>query len=396
MRVSLAPWACRPEASAGRVVPEPESALRTVFQRDRDRIVHCTAFRRLEGKTQVLAPSRGDHFRTRLTHSLEVAQIARTVARALAVEEDLAEAVALAHDLGHPAFGHAGERALDRALAGLGGFDHNLQTFRIVTALERRYAAFDGLNLTLETLEGVVKHNGPLAGPPPEPIARHPLAHTFELHLNPPVEAQVAAVADDVAYCAHDLDDGIRAGFLEPEELAVLPGVGPLVRGLLAERPGLERSRLAHETTRRLIDALVSDLVAEARARLADAAPGSPAEVRRLGRPVVAFSAAMAPTVRTLRAFLSERVWQHAQVARAAREAERLVDELARAFLAAPGLLPERWRPPPGDRAATVAAVRDYIAGMTDRYATLEHERILGAGPRPAAGTPSTFEQERG
>ena len=396
MRVSLAPWACRPEASEGRVVPEPESALRTVFQRDRDRIVHSTAFRRLEGKTQVLAPSRGDHFRTRLTHSLEVAQIARTVARALQVDEDLAEAIALAHDLGHPAFGHAGERALDRALAGLGGFDHNLQTFRIVTALERRYAAFDGLNLTLETLEGVVKHNGPLTDPPPEPIARHPLARSFELHLHPPVEAQVAAVADDVAYCAHDLDDGIRAGFLEPEELAALPGVGPLVQGLLAGRPGLEPSRLAHETTRRLIDALVSDLVAEARARLAAAAPESPADVRRLGQPVVAFSAAMAPTVRTLRAFLSERVWQHPQVARAALEAERLVGELARALLAAPGLLPERWRPPPGDRAATVAAVRDYIAGMTDRYATLEHERILGAGPRPSAGTPSTFEQERG
>jgi dGTPase len=385
MRLSLAPCACRAEASAGRVVPEPASPLRSAFQRDRDRIVHATAFRRLEGKTQVLAPSRGDHFRTRLTHSLEVAQIARTVARALAVEEDLAEAVALAHDLGHPAFGHAGERALDAALAGLGGFDHNLQTFRILTALERRYAAFDGLNLTFETLEGVVKHNGPLAGPPPEPIARHLLARTVDLRLHPPVEAQVAAVADDVAYCAHDLDDGIRAGFLEPEELADLPGVGPVVAGLLRERPGLERGRLAHETTRRLIDALVTDLVAEARARLAEAAPASPEAVRRLGRPVVAFSASMAPTVRALRAFLSERVWRHDQVARAAQEAERLVTELAQALLAAPELLPERWRPPPGDQAATVAAVRDYIAGMTDRYATLEHLRLVGGGPRPAA-----------
>jgi dGTPase len=383
MRLNLASYACRPEASAGRVVPEPESPLRSVFQRDRDRIVHSTAFRRLEGKTQVLAPSRGDHYRTRLTHSLEVAQIARTVARALSVEEDLAEAIALAHDLGHSAFGHAGERALDRALAAFGGFDHNLQTFRIVTALERRYAAFDGLNLTFETLEGVVKHNGPARMPLPEPIARHPLAERIDLATQPPVEAQIAAIADDVAYCAHDLDDGLRAGFFVAEDLLPLPGVGPLVRGLLDAHPRLERSRLAHETTRRLIDAMVSDLVAEARRRIAAADPASPEEVRALDRPLVAFGPAMAETVAALRAFLGERVYRHFTVARMSRKAERLVEELVGAFLEAPECLPDHWRARAVDREATAAAVRDYIAGMTDRYAIDEHDRLFNTGREP-------------
>lgn len=377
MRLSLASYACRPEASAGRVVPEPESPLRSVFQRDRDRIVHSTAFRRLEGKTQVLAPSRGDHYRTRLTHSLEVAQIARTVARALRVEEDLAEAIALAHDLGHSAFGHAGERALDRALSAYGGFDHNLQTFRIVTALERRYAAFDGLNLTFETLEGVVKHNGPARAPLPEPIARHPLAERIDLESQPPVEAQIAAIADDVAYCAHDLDDGLRAGFFVAEDLLPLPGVGPLVRHLLDAHPGLERSRLAHETTRRLIDAMVSDLVAETRRRLDATAPASPEAVRALDRPLVTFGPEMAETVATLRAFLGERVYRHFTVVRMSRKAERLVEELVTAFLDSPECLPDSWRVRAVDRLATAAAVRDYVAGMTDRYAMDEHARLF-------------------
>ncbi|MCL6609847.1 MAG: deoxyguanosinetriphosphate triphosphohydrolase [Geminicoccaceae bacterium] len=383
MRLTLASYACRPEASTGRVVPEPESPLRSAFQRDRDRIVHSTAFRRLEGKTQVLAPSRGDHYRTRLTHSLEVAQIARTVARALRVEEDLAEAIALAHDLGHSAFGHAGERALDQALSAYGGFDHNLQTFRIVTALERRYAAFDGLNLTFETLEGVVKHNGPARMPLPEPIARHPLAERIDLSTQPPLEAQIAAVADDVAYCAHDLDDGLRAGFFAAEELLPLPGVGPLVQGLLDAHPGLERSRLAHETTRRLIDAMVSDLVAEARRRIAAAEPGSPEDVRALDRPLVSFTPAMAETVAALRAFLGERVYRHFTVNRMSRKAERLVRELVEAFLEAPECLPDHWRARAVDRQATAAAVRDYIAGMTDRYAIDEHDRLFATGREP-------------
>ncbi len=377
MRLSLAPCACRPEASLGRVVPEPESPLRTAFQRDRDRIVHSTAFRRLEGKTQVFAPSLGDHYRTRLTHSLEVAQIARTVARALAVEEDLAEAIALAHDLGHSAFGHAGERALDRALSAFGGFDHNLQTFRIVTALERRYAAFDGLNLTFETLEGVVKHNGPLHGPLPEPIARHPLAERIDLSSQPPLEAQVAAVADDIAYCAHDLDDGLRAGFFAPEDLLPLPGVGPLVHDLLEAHRGLERGRLAHETTRRLIDALVRDLVAESRRRIDAARPDSPAAVRAQERPLVGFATVMAEAVAALRAFLGERVYRHFTVNRMSRKAERLVESLVAAFLEAPECLPDHWRARAVDRQATAAAVRDYIAGMTDRYAIDEYDRLF-------------------
>ncbi len=383
MRLKLASFACRPEASAGRVVPEPESPLRSAFQRDRDRIVHSTAFRRLEGKTQVLAPSRGDHYRTRLTHSLEVAQIARTLARALAVEEDLAEAIALAHDLGHSAFGHAGERALDRALAAFGGFDHNLQTFRIVTTLERRYAAFDGLNLTFETLEGVVKHNGPARRPLPEPIARHPLAARIDLFSQPPIEAQLAAVADDVAYCAHDLDDGLRAGFFGAEDLLSLPGVGPLVGGLLEAHPRLERSRLAHEITRRLIDAMVNDLVAETRRRLATADPGSPDEVRAHPGPLVAFGPAMAETVAALRAFLSERVYHHFTVNRMSRKAERLVEELVAAFLAAPECLPDHWRARAVDPDTTAAAVRDYVAGMTDRYAIDEHHRLFSMDREP-------------
>src|SRR5918993_1581832 len=227
----LQPYACRPEASLGRAFAEPASSLRGAFQRDRDRIVHSIPFRRLEYKTQVFVNFEGDHFRTRLTHSLEVAQIARALARALGVNEDLAEAIALAHDLGHSAFGHAGEAALDEALAAFGGFDHNLQTFRIVTRLERRYASFDGLNLTGETLEGLVKHNGPLTAPPPRPVAEHPLVARLALDAQPPLEAQIAATADDVAYCNHDLDDGLRAGFFALDELAGLP----LAAGALAE-----------------------------------------------------------------------------------------------------------------------------------------------------------------
>src|SRR3954454_7040563 len=248
----LAPYACRPETSLGRAVPEPESALRSVFQRDRDRIVHSIPFRRLEYKTQVFVNFEGELFRTRLTHYLEVAQIARPLSRALGVNEDLAEAIALAHDLGHSAFGHAGEHELDRSLATFGGFDHNLQTFRIVTRLERRYAAFDGLNLSLETLEGLVKHHGPSRTPLPGPIAGHPVAQLLALGLEPPLEAQIAAIADDVVYCNHDLDDGLRAGFFELDELALVPLAAEALAEVDALHPGLERPRRIHETIRRL------------------------------------------------------------------------------------------------------------------------------------------------
>jgi dGTPase len=375
----LSPFACAPAASLGRAVAETESELRSVYQRDRDRIVHSIPFRRLEYKTQVFVNFEGDHFRTRLTHSLEVAQIARTMARALSVDEDLAEAIALAHDLGHCAFGHAGETALDEALAGFGGFDHNLQTFRIVTRLERRYAAFDGLNLTAETLEGLVKHHGPVTGGLLGPVAEHPLAGRMALHLQPPLEAQLAAVADDVAYTNHDLDDGLRARFLELDELARVP----LAREALAEvdrrHPGLEPPRRVHETIRRLVDGMVRDLVEGARRRLAELAPRSPDHVRVAGRPLVAFSPAVAAGLAELRGFLRERVYRHYKVSRMALKARRVVRELAQGLLAEPDCLPDGWRGqagPPG-APATAATVRDYIAGMTDRFALDEHDRLF-------------------
>ena len=377
--MSLAPYACAPETSLGRAVAESASPLRGAFQRDRDRIVHSIPFRRLEYKTQVFVNFEGDHFRTRLTHSLEVAQIARAMARVLAANEDLAEAIALAHDLGHSAFGHAGEAALAEALAAFGGFDHNLQTFRIVTRLERRYAAFDGLNLTFETLEGLVKHNGPLAGPPPGPIAEHPLAARLRLDLQPPLEAQLAAIADDVAYANHDLDDGLRAGFLALDELAGVPLAGTALAEVDRTFPGLEQPRRVHETIRRLIDRMVRDLVEVAGRRLAELAPVGPDGIRGVGAPVVAFSPEVADGVAALRAFLRDRVYRHYKVSRMTLKARRVVRELAEALLAAPDCLPDGWRGragPPGSP-ATAATVRDYVAGMTDRFALDEHDRLF-------------------
>lgn len=374
-----AEYACRPRSSAGRLHAEPESGLRSCWQRDRDRIVHSTAFRRLEYKTQVFVNFEGDHFRTRLTHSLEVAQIGRTVARALGLDEDLTEAIALAHDLGHPPFGHAGEEALDRALAAHGGFDHNLQTFRILTRLERRYGDFAGLNLTAETLEGVIKHNGPLTGEVPAPIAEHPLVEHFHLPLQAPLEAQVAAICDDVAYCSHDVDDGLRARFFALEELEGLELLAPIVGEVLGRYRDRTPECLAHETVRRLIDRLVADLLGETRRRIAAAAVDSVEAVRSLPGPLVGFSPGVAAGIRELRAFLHARVYRHYKVNRMARKAGRLVGELFEAFLEAPQCLPDGWREragTPGD-ARTAAVVRDYIAGMTDRYALSEHERMF-------------------
>lgn len=364
--------------SRGRLIDEPGSALRSAFQRDRDRVVHSTAFRRLEYKTQVLVNFEGDHFRTRLTHSLEVAQIARTVSRVLGLDEDLAEALALAHDLGHSPFGHAGEWALDAALAAFGGFDHNVQTFRVVTRLEERYAAFDGLNLTVETLEGLVKHNGPLAAPPPA-VADHPLASALQLGLEPPLEAQVAAIADDVAYCNHDMDDGLRAGFFALDELRDLPLVGDIVAAVTRVAPGADARRLIHETNRRLIDRMVGDLVAETQSRLAAAAPRSVQDVREAGRPLCGFSAGMTGAVGELRRFLHARMYRHYKVNRMASKAQRLVADLVEVLLAAPDCLPDRWQRRAGapGGAETAAAVRDYVAGMTDRFAVDEHDRLF-------------------
>lgn len=378
MPIAPSPFACTPESSRGRAHPEEPDGLRSPYQRDRDRIVHSIPFRRLEYKTQVFVNFEGDHFRTRLTHSLEVAQIARALARALGVDEDLAEAIALAHDLGHSAFGHAGESALDEALRAYGGFDHNLQTFRIVTRLERRYAGFDGLNLTCETLEGLVKHNGPVREAP-RLIAQHTMAEGMALDRQPSVEAQVAAIADDVAYTNHDLDDGLRAGFIALDELAALP----LARDALAEvdrrHPGLEAPRRTHETIRRLIDLMVRDLIEESRRRLGALAPDGPEAVRAAGRPVVAFSPAIAEGLAVLRGFLQNRVYRHYKVNRMSLKARRVVGELVEAFLAAPECLPDGWREragPPRSQ-ATAETVRDYVAGMTDRYALDEHDRLF-------------------
>ena len=340
----LSPFACAPEGSLGRAVAEDESDLRNVYQRDRDRIVHSIPFRRLEYKTQVFVNFEGDHFRTRLTHSLEVAQIARAMARALNVNEDLAEAIALAHDLGHSAFGHAGEAALDEALADFGGFDHNLQTFRIVTRLERRYAGFDGLNLTFETLEGLLKHHGPVVGEVPSAVAEHPLAARMALRSQPPLEAQLAAIADDVAYTNHDLDDGLRAGFLALDELTGLRLAGEALAEVDRRHPGLEASRRVHETIRRLIDGMVRDLIEEARRGLAQLQPGSPEDVRAAAGPLVRFSPEVNAGLAELRGFLRERVYRHYKVSRMTLKARRVVRELAQALLASPDCLPDGWR----------------------------------------------------
>ncbi len=386
----LAPYASRPEASRGRLFQEPESPTRTVFQRDRDRIIHSAAFRRLKYKTQVFVYHEGDHYRTRLTHSLEVAQIARSVARALALNEDLAEAIALAHDLGHTPFGHAGEEALDECMAPFGGFDHNEQTVRILTMLERRYAGFDGLNLTWECLEGVVKHNGPLTGPgasarhrargvPATIAAYNARCRDLELGGWPGLEAQVAALADDIAYNNHDIDDGLRASLFSVADLAEVPLVGPVFRDVAETYPGLEEPRLIHESIRRLIDRMVSDLIEETRRRLMQAPPASVDDIRRRGSATAAFSPAMREHDRALKAFLFERMYRHYRVNRMTSKARRVVRELFESYLERPECLPEDWRRQTGGpgTAETARVVADYIAGMTDRYALDEHRRLF-------------------
>jgi dGTPase len=374
-----APYACRPEASRGRLHAEAESATRTCFQRDRDRIIHSTAFRRLQYKTQVFVSHEGDHYRTRLTHTLEVAQIARSLARALALDEDLAEALALAHDLGHTPFGHAGEDALDAAMREYGGFSHNDQTLRVLTRLERRYAGFDGLNLTWETLEGTVKHNGPLdPARLPRTIADYVREHDLEITTWPAAEAQVAALSDDIAYNNHDIDDGLRAGLFTVADLAGLPLVGPVFAEVAARHPGIEEGRLIHEAIRRLIDGMVTDCIAETRARLAAANVKRADDIRALGGPVVAFSDAMRANDRALRSFLMERMYRHYRVRRMAAKAKRVVRELFEAFSADPLCLPTEWRAQAaGAKAQSALVIADYIAGMTDRFALDEHWRLF-------------------
>ncbi len=375
-----ASYACHPELSRGRLHAEAESTTRTCFQRDRDRIIHSTAFRRLQYKTQVFVSHEGDHYRTRLTHSLEVAQIARSIARALALDEDLAEALALAHDLGHTPFGHAGEDALDAAMREFGGFSHNDQTLRVLTRLERRYAGFDGLNLTWETLEGTVKHNGPLdPARLSRTIAEYVRQHDLEITTWPGAEAQVAALSDDIAYNNHDIDDGLRAGLFGVADLAGLPLVGPVFAEVGSRHPGLEESRLIHEAIRRLIDRMVNDCIAETRARLAAAKVVRSDDIRALGRSVVAFSDEMRANDRALRAFLMERMYRHYRVSRMAAKARRIVGELFQAFRADPLCLPTEWRAQTAGRGADESArvIADYIAGMTDRFALDEHFRLF-------------------
>jgi dGTPase len=380
-----APFASDPQSSRGRVHAEPESATRTVFQRDRDRIIHSVAFRRLKHKTQVFVYHEGDHYRTRLTHSLEVAQIARSVARALGLDEDLAEALALAHDLGHTPFGHAGEEALNLAMAPYGGFDHNGQTLRILTRLEAHYAAFDGLNLVWETLEGTAKHNGPLIAAAdvldglPWALAELAGEIDLELHTQPGPEAQAAALADDIAYNSHDIDDGLRAGLFTLGDLDEVPLVGPITLEIRRRYPDIETSRLIHEVIRRLIDSMVSDVLAESRRRLAAARPASVAALRALAAPVIAFSTEMDAVNRSLRRFLFARMYRHFKVNRMTSKAHRVVRDLFALFHAEPQCLPQEWRAAaePVDEVARARLVADYIAGMTDRYALDEHRRLF-------------------
>jgi dGTPase len=379
----LAPFATCWRESRGRLHPEPESDIRTPFQRDRDRIVHSTAFRRLMHKTQVFIAPEGDHFRTRLTHSIEVSQIARTIARTLRLDEDLAEALALAHDLGHTPFGHAGEEALNKVMRAWGGFSHNDQTLRILVRLEQRYAEFDGLNLTWETLEGVVKHNGPLAGTGqaeslPDTIADYNIRHDLALESWPGPEAQAAALADDIAYDHHDLDDGLRAGFFAIDALEAVPHVAEMFHAVAKRYPDTAPARIIHETVRRLIDAMVKDLLDETRRRLDAAKPNSVVDIRESGHATVAFSDAMGQKDRALKDFLFANMYRRGTVLRETEDARRVVTELFRRLMAAPDLLPTEWREQAtgADESGLARLVADYIAGMTDRYAMQERERV--------------------
>ena len=371
-------WAVRPDRTRARLHPEAESATRSPWQRDRDRIVHSAAFRKLQYKTQVFVNHEGDFYRTRLTHSLEVAQIARSVARELRLDEDLTEALALAHDLGHPPFGHAGEDALAAGLKPYGGFDHNAQSLRTVTLLESRYAAFDGLNLTWETLEGLAKHNGPLQNPPPY-VAEYDRLHRLDLHSYASAEAQVAALSDDVAYHSHDLDDGWRAGLLDAGDLAHLPVVGAALAEARRASLDVPPARLRHETIRRVINAFVNDLVGESGSRIAALDPDGPDAIRRAARATVAFSPPMAEANAAIKEFLFARVYRHWQVNRMTSKARRLTAALFSLLHADAGLLPDDWRARAGEPAGTARAaqaVGDYVAGMTDRFAQQEYARL--------------------
>jgi dGTPase len=389
-------YAADAAATRGRLHDEPRSATRNDFRRDCDRIIHSAAFRRLAHKTQVFVFHEGDHYRTRLTHTLEVTQIARSLARALSLDEDLAEACALAHDLGHPPFGHAGERALDRCLAahdggGHRGFDHNAQTLAVVTRLERRYAAFDGLNLTFETLEGLVKHNGPLIDRGGRPVASHAARgvaqeitdynarQDLELTLYPSAEAQAGAIADDIAYDAHDIDDGLRAGTFAIDELAALPLLGDILAETDRAAPGIEPARRAHELVRRLITRMIEDVIGESERLIRQGAPASVDDIRRAGASVVAFSPAVATADRAVKAFLFPHLYRHRRVTRIMEDAEAVVADLFAHYMKSPHDLP--WRDVTANEPMRARQIADFIAGMTDRYALSEHARLFDSTP---------------
>lgn len=379
-----APYACRPADSRGRLYPEGPSRTRSPFQRDRDRIIHCGAFRRLKHKTQVFVHHEGDYYRTRLTHSIEVAQIARSVCRVFGLNEDMAEALALAHDFGHTPFGHAGEEALDAAMAPYGGFDHNAQSLRVVTRLEERYAGFPGLNLTWETLEGLAKHNGPLIKPGeqkdlPIGISDYVREHDLELHTYAGAEAQVAALADDVAYNNHDIDDGVRAGLFALDDLKHLPLVGDIITDIDREHPALDKNRRLYGVVRRLIGRMVEDVIAETARRLDDLKPATAGAIRNAAAPVVAFSAPMAAADRDLKTFLRSHMYRHYKVNRMTSKARRVVREMFELYMAEPNCLPTEWFAKTEGQNDTARAriIADFIAGMTDSYALLEHKRLF-------------------
>lgn len=392
-RGGLASYACDAWNSRGRLFRESASPTRSEFQRDRDRIIHSTAFRRLKHKTQVFVAHEGDHYRTRLTHTIEVAQIARALARAFRADEDLAEGVALVHDFGHTPFGHTGEDALDELLAAHGGFDHNAQSLAIVTRLEARYAEFDGLNLTWETLEGLVKHNGPLTdreGRPldgtrlPEPIRHYNELHDLWLWSHASLEAQAAAIADDIAYNTHDIDDGLRSGLITVGMLEGLPLISGFIRDVRDRYPHIEEVRLVHEITRRQITAMVEDVIGTAQENLARIKPQTADDIRVAGEPIIAFSPRMAEWEKAIKAFLYANLYRHPDVMEVRTQAARIVADLFAAYMADPSEMgEERWKAELVDlpEARRARYVRDYIAGMTDTYAINAHRRLFDRTP---------------
>ena len=387
----LASYACRPDQSRGKLVAEPSSRHRTVFQRDRDRVIHSSAFRRLKYKTQVFVYHEGDHYRTRLSHTLEVAQIARTIARALMVNEDLAEGIALAHDLGHTPFAHMGEEILQKCMQDLGGFDHNDQSLRILVKLEQKYPEWQGLNLTWESLEGVAKHNGPILKPGQTPgrdnvpatLYEVSRAMDLELHTHASIEAQVAALADDIAYNNHDVEDGLRAGFFTLDEIAQIPLIGDLLKSIRAAYPKISQNILIAELTREMIGAMVEDVLETTVKALKEGQYQSPEAARLAGKQIVAFSPAMYDNVEELRAFLFARMYRHYSLQRIWLKVERIIPELFGAFMNKHTVLPDSWQKRIEeangltDDHARARIVCDYIAGMTDRFAIREHEKLF-------------------